>query len=173
MIELKRIIEAIFFSASKPISATALCKRLADQDPEEIQLSLAALQEEYRLSDGAIEIVEVSGGYQMRTRTAYKEWIRLFVKEKDVSLTKPLLETLSIIAYQQPISKKEVDGARGIDSARAIKHLLERKLIDIAGRNDDPGKPMVFRTTRTFLELYGLKDIRDLPTLREIEFLER
>jgi len=83
-----------------------------------------------------------------------------------------MLEALSLIAYKQPITKREVDMIRGVDSTRMIKQLLERKLIEIAGRTDDFGKPIVFRTTETFLEVYGLKDIGDLPTLKEIEALE-
>ena len=84
-----------------------------------------------------------------------------------------MLETLSIIAYKQPVSKKEIDYVRGVDSARAIKHLLEKRLIELGGRNDDIGKAMVFRTTKMFLEVYGLMNLTDLPTFREMESLEK
>jgi segregation and condensation protein B len=108
----------------------------------------------------------------MKTKLAYKEWVKRFVKEKDVGLTKSMLETLSIIAYKQPITKKDIDSVRGVDSTRAIKLLLERKLVGIAGKNGDAGKKIIFRTTEKFLEVYGLRNIEDLPTYKDIESLE-
>ena len=134
---------------------------------------MQALMEEYRSANRAVEIVEVSGGYQMRTKVAYRDHVRRFVKEKESGLTRPMLETLAIIAYRQPVAKREIDGLSGVDSARTIRQLLERKLIEIAGRNEELGKPIIFRTTIRFLELFGLKDIRDLPTIKEIESLEK
>jgi segregation and condensation protein B len=140
---------------------------------EEITSAMQALMEEYRSAGRAVEIVEVSGGYQMRTRVAYRDQVRRFVKEKESGLTRPMLETLAIIAYRQPVAKREIDSLRGVDSARTIRQLLERKLIEIAGRNEELGKPIIFRTTSRFLELFGLKNIRDLPTIKEIESLEK
>lgn len=172
MIELKRIIEAILFSSSRPLKLKVLGKKLSIYSSEEILQALAELTEEYRHFDRAIEIVTVSGGYQMRTKLIFREWVAKFVKEKDIGLTRPMLETLSLIAYKQPITKQEIDIIRGVDSTRMIKQLLERRLVEIAGRTDDVGKPIGFRTTETFLEVYGLKDIGDLPTLKEIEALE-
>jgi len=134
---------------------------------------MQALMEEYRSAGRAVEIVEVSGGYQMRTRVAYRDHVRRFVKEKESGLTRPMLETLAIIAYRQPVAKREIDGLRGVDSARTVRQLLERKLIEIAGRNEELGKPIIFRTTIRFLELFGLKNLRDLPTIKEIESLEK
>jgi segregation and condensation protein B len=140
---------------------------------EEITSAMQALMEEYRSAGRAVEIVEVSGGYQMRTRVAYRDQVRRFVKEKESGLTRPMLETLAIIAYRQPVAKREIDSLRGVDSARTIRQLLERKLIEIAGRNEELGKPIIFRTTSRFLELFGLKNLRDLPTIKEIESLEK
>jgi segregation and condensation protein B len=108
----------------------------------------------------------------MRPKILFREWVAKFVKEKDIGLTRPMLEALSLIAYKQPITRREIDAIRGVDSTRMIKQLLERRFIEIAGRTDDIGKPIVFRTTETFLEVYGLKEIGDLPTLKEIEALE-
>ena len=120
-----------------------------------------------------MEIVEVSAGYQLRTKPDYKEWVRRFVREKDVGLTRAVLETLAVIAYRQPVAKREIDRLRGVDSIRSVRVLLDRKLVEIAGRNEEPGKPMVFRTTRRFLEVFGLRDIGDLPTIKELEALEK
>ena len=170
--ELRKIIEAILFSSSKPITVKLLTKRLEEYPPEEIEQALRELTGEYNNSDRAVEIAEVAGGFQMKTKPIYKEWVKRFVKEKDVGLTKSMLETLSIIAYKQPITKKDIDSARGVDSTRAIKLLLERRLIGIAGKNGDAGKKMVFRTTDKFLEVYGLRSVDDLPTYKDIESLE-
>jgi segregation and condensation protein B len=170
--ELKKIIEAILFSSSKPVTAKLLKKRLEEHTPEEIETALGELTDEFNNSNHAVEIVHVAGGFQMKTKPVYKEWVKRFVKEKDVGLTRSTLETLSIIAYKQPVTKKDIDGVRGVDSTRAIKLLLERRLIAIAGKDGDTGKKMVFRTTEKFLELYGLRSIDDLPTYKDIESLE-
>lgn len=170
--ELTRIIESILFSSPKPVSLKLFHKRLPEFPLEEIEKALRELAHEYNESQRSVEIVEVSGGYQMRTRIDYREWARRFVREKDVGLTKSVLETLSIVAYKQPVAKKEVDTIRGVDSARAVKQLLERRLIEIAGRDGDTGKRLVFRTTDKFLEIYGLNNLEDLPTLKEIELIE-
>jgi segregation and condensation protein B len=171
--ELKRIIEAVLFVSGKPVTLKGLNKRLEGCSMADIEGTVKELMSEYNYSERAIEIVEVSGGYQMRTKIDFKEWVKRFVKEKDVELTKSVLEALAIIAYRQPITKREVDALRGVDSSRAIKQLLERKFIEIAGRNEEIGKPIVFRTTNRFLEVYGLKCLEDLPTIKELEVLEK
>jgi len=170
--ELRNIIEAVLFSSSKPVTMKVIKKRLGEYPPEEIERVVRELMQEYDNADRSVEIVEVAGGYQMRTRPDYRDWVIRFVREKDVGLTKSMLETLSIIAYKQPLTKKEIDNVRGVDSVRAIKSLLERRLIGIAGKNGDAGKKIVFRTTDRFLEAYGLKSIEDLPTFKDIESLE-
>ena len=170
--ELKRIIEAILFSSSKPVTLKIIKKRLEEYPQDEIEAVLRELVNEYNNSNRSVEIAEVAGGYQMRTRPEYRDWVKRFVREKDVGLTKSMLETLSIIAYKQPITKKEIDSVRGVDSARAIKFLLERKLIGIGGRNGDAGKRIVFKTTEKFLEVYGLRGVDDLPTYKDMESLE-
>ncbi|HEX2964916.1 MAG TPA: SMC-Scp complex subunit ScpB [Syntrophorhabdaceae bacterium] len=170
--ELKQIIEAILFSSSRPVSAKILKKRLEEYPPEEIDNALTGLTEEYAHLNRAVEIVEAAGGFQMRTKTIYKDWVRRFVREKDVGLTKSTLETLSIVAYKQPVTKRDIDNVRGVDSARAIRLLLEKRLIGISGKNGEGGKRIIFKTTDKFLEQYGLKSIEDLPTYKDIESLE-
>jgi len=155
------------------VTARKLHKGMEECKEEEITSAMQTLMEEYRSANRAVEIVEVSGGYQMRTKVAYRDHVRRFVKEKESGLTRPMLETLAIIAYRQPVAKREIDGLRGVDSARTVRQLLERKLIEIAGRNEELGKPIIFRTTIRFLELFGLKNLRDLPTIKEIESLEK
>jgi segregation and condensation protein B len=171
--ELKNILEAILFSSAKPVTAKKLHKGLEEHSAEEITGAMQGLIEEYRNADRAVEFVEVAGGYQMRTKVAYRDHVKRFVKEREGGITRPMLETLAIIAYRQPVAKRDIDSLRGVDSARTIRQLLDRKLIEIAGRNEELGKPIIFKTTARFLELFGLKDIRDLPTIREIESLEK
>ncbi len=170
--ELKNIIEAVLFSSARPVTVKQVARRLGEFSLEEIESAFRALAAEYSDPGRSVEGAEVAGGFQMRTKVAYRDWVRRFVREKDVGLSRPMLETLSIIAYKQPVTKKEIDIVRGVDSARAVKHLLERRLIEIAGRNGEAGKRMVFRTTQRFLEVYGLKSLEDLPTYKEIESLE-
>jgi segregation and condensation protein B len=171
--ELKRIIEAVLFVSGKPVTLKGLDKKLEGCSMADIERTIKELISEYNYSERAIEIVEVSGGYQMRTKTDFKDWVKRFVKEKDVELTKSVLETLAIVAYKQPITKREIDTLRGVESSRAVKQLLERRFIEIAGRKEEVGKPIVFRTTNRFLEVYGLKCIEDLPTIKELEVLEK
>ncbi|HBE45775.1 MAG TPA: SMC-Scp complex subunit ScpB [Deltaproteobacteria bacterium] len=170
--ELKRIVEAIFFSSPRPLTLKNLEKKLEVYPADEINDAINSLIDEYANSERAMEIVQVSHGYQMRTKIEYRDWVKRFVKEKDIELTRPMLEAIAIIAYKQPITKREIDRLRGVDSSRIIKHLLDRRLIEMAGRNDDIGSPIVFRTTDKFLELFGLKDLSDLPTYKEIESFE-
>ena len=169
---LKRIIESVLFSSSKPVTLKALSKKLERYSLEAIKEAVDELIQEYNYSDRALEIAEVSGGYQIRTKQDYTEWAKRFARERDPGLTRSMLETLSVIAYKQPVTKREVDILRGVDSARAIKYLLERRLVEMAGRNGEMGKKIVFRTTARFLELYGLRSLDDLPTVRDIESLE-
>jgi segregation and condensation protein B len=171
--ELERILEAIIFSSPRPITIKKLQKGLPEYTALEIQSALSGLKERYAVDDRAVEIVEVSAGYQMRTKLDCKDWVRRFVREKDVGLTRAVLETLAVIAYRQPIAKRDIDALRGVDSIRCIRQLLDRKLVEIAGRNQEPGKPMVFRTTRKFLETFGLRDVGELPTIKELEALEK
>jgi segregation and condensation protein B len=171
--ELERIIEAILFSSSKPVTLKRLQKGLEEFTLIEIQANLRAVADRYSQPESAIEIVEISAGYQMRTKLEYKDWVKRFIKEKDVGLTRAMLETLAVIAYRQPVAKRDVDGLRGVDSVRCIRQLLDRKLIEIAGRNQEPGKPMIFKTTGKFLEMFGLRGVGDLPTIKELEALEK
>ncbi len=170
--ELKNIIEAVLFSSPRPVTVKQVARRLGEFSLEDIESAFHALVAEYSDPGRSVEVAEVAGGFQMRTKVLYRDWVKRFVREKDVGLSRPMLETLSIIAYKQPVTKKEIDVVRGVDSARAVKHLLERRLIEIAGRNGEAGKRMVFRTTQRFLEVYGLKSLEDLPTYKEIESLE-
>jgi segregation and condensation protein B len=170
--ELTRILEAILFISPKPVTLKVLQKKLEGFTQKDIESALGGLMREYNYSERAVEIIQVSGGYQMRTRSDFKDWVKIFAREKDVVLTRSMLETLAVVAYRQPVTKAEIDRVRGVDSIRSIKHLLERRLIEMAGRDGEIGLQMTFRTTNKFLEAYSLNTIKDLPTLKEIEALK-
>jgi segregation and condensation protein B len=172
MIELKRILEAVLFVSTRPVSLSRLKKRLSEFKGNEIEVTLDELIREYNYSERSMEIVAVAGGYQMRTRPDMKAWVGRFIKERDVGLTRAVLEVLGIVAYRQPVTKADIDRVRGVDSSRTIRQLLDRGLVEMAGRDGNPGQEMLFRTTKRFLEIFGINDTRDLPTLRELKVFE-
>jgi len=124
---------------------------------------------EYRERNAGLLIVEIANGYQMVTNSEYADWVRKF-KSTQVSskLSMPALETLAIIAYRQPIIRAEVEQIRGVNSDSAIKTLYEKRLIKIMGRKEAPGRPFLYGTTREFLQYFGLKDLTELPTLKDL-----
>jgi segregation and condensation protein B len=118
-----------------------------------------------------VTLDEVSGGYQLRTKVDNAGWLRKLVKARPFRLSGPALEVLSIIAYKQPLVKSEVDDIRGVESGHLVRALIEKNLVKFAGKSELPGKPMLYATTKQFLELFGLRNIRELPTLSEIDKL--
>lgn len=166
--EIKSIVENVLLAADQPINASDLCKIFLDgTDKEELQSILEELREEY--GTRSLQVIEVADGYQLCTRHEYNDYIRKFLKlDRSTRLSQPSLDTLSIIAYKQPLTRQEVDEIRGVDSSGVIKTLLEKKVIGPAGRKKVPGRPIMYRTTQKFLEYFGLKDLSDLPTLEDL-----
>ena len=166
--ELKGIIEALLFVAGEPLSLDRIKNVLEDIDRRTVQGAIWEVQHEYEMRLSGLKIVEVAGGYQIATRPELAQWIKRLKKVKLSSrLSRPSLETLAIIAYKQPIVKAEVEDIRGVDSTGVIKGLLDKHLIKIIGRKDVPGRPILYATTKEFLQYFGLRDISDLPTLKE------
>ena len=166
--ELKSIVENILLAADQPINATELSKIFLDgTDKVQLQSALDELKEEYRSRN--LQIMEVADGYQLCTRHEHNDFIRKYLKlDRSSRLSQPSLDTLSIIAYKQPLTRQEVDDIRGVDSSGVVKTLLEKKVIGPAGRKKVPGRPIMYRTTQKFLEYFGLKDLSDLPTLEDL-----
>jgi segregation and condensation protein B len=166
--ELKSIVENVLLAADQPINASDLSKIFLDgTDKEYLQTILEELREEY--GSRSLQVTEVADGYQLCTRHEYNDYIRKFLKlDRSTRLSQPSLDTLSIIAYKQPLTRQEVDEIRGVDSSGVIKTLLEKKVIGPAGRKKVPGRPIMYRTTQKFLEYFGLKDLGDLPTLEDL-----
>lgn len=166
--DLKSIVENVLLAADQPINAGELSKIFLDgTDKNELQSILEELKEDYNSSN--LQIMEVADGFQLSTRHEFNDWIRKFLKlDRSSRLSQPSLDTLSIIAYKQPLTRQEVDDIRGVDSSGVMKTLLEKKVIGPAGRKKVPGRPIMYRTTQKFLEYFGLKDLNDLPTLEDL-----
>jgi segregation and condensation protein B len=166
--ELKSIVENVLLAADQPINASELSKIFLDgTDKDQLQSILDELREEYNSRN--LQIMEVADGYQLCTRHEFNDYIRKYLKlDRSTRLSQPSLDTLSIIAYKQPLTRQEVDDIRGVDSSGVMKTLLEKKVIGPAGRKKVPGRPIMYRTTQKFLEYFGLKDLSDLPTLEDL-----
>ena len=168
--DLKNIIETLLFVADTPLSTDRI-KNIVPVGTKEIKDALGGLAREYEERNGGFLLVEVAGGYQIRTRPEYAEWIKKLLQPNPLRMSKAALETLTIIAYKQPIIRSEIEHIRGVDSGGILRILLELKLIRVLGRKEIPGRPLIYSTTKRFLEIFGLKDLKDLPTPEEIKGL--
>jgi segregation and condensation protein B len=171
MENLKHIIESLLFVAEEPISLNRFKRVIPPAEGREIKQALAELIAEYETRGGGFYLDEVAGGWQIRTRPEYNEWIRKMIQPKPLRLSKAALETLVIVAYKQPIIRSDIEYLRGVDCGGVLRVLLERKLIRVLGRREIAGRPMIYATTKRFLEVFDLKDLKDLPTPKEIEEL--
>lgn len=170
---IKMAIENIIFVSEKPVSAQKLCQVFSDSCNKEIQELLNELVNEWDSLGRGFKLHEVAGGYQFRTSPQYSDFIGKFKQLKPFRLSRAALEVLSIIAYKQPITRIEIDEIRGVDSSGVVALLLEKRLINIKGRMDVIGRPFIYATTNEFLETFGLNSLRDLPTLKELEEIEK
>lgn len=166
---LKFIIESLLFVSEEPLSVQQLKNIIETEEADAIRVALDALTDEYDCRSGGFELRQVAGGFQFRTRSDYSEWVKKLLKPSPAKLSRAALETLAIIAYKQPIIRGDVEHIRGVDCGGVLRMLLEKKLIRVLGRKDIPGRPMIYGTTRQFLEVFNLKDLRDLPSPQEIE----
>jgi segregation and condensation protein B len=168
--EVQSCIEAILFISDKPLSLAKLKDLLGPQfELSLFQEALQKLQSRYQAVHHGIELIEVSGGYQFRTKPGRAELAQKLVKVQTQKLSSGMMETLAIIAYKQPVMKEDIDKVRGVDSSYFVRGLIDRKLIKISGRSELPGRPLLYSSTPEFLEVFGLKDLSSLPSLRELE----
>jgi segregation and condensation protein B len=167
--EIKPILESLIFVSDNPVRLETLIEILPESNKEAILEGIEQIKREYGEASKGFELIEVAGGYQFRTKPRWAEWVNRLKKAKAVKLSRSALETLAIIAYRQPIIRPEIEGIRGVDSGWVLRTLLEKGLIRIVSRRDIPGRPIVYGTTKTFLELFNLNTLSDLPTLKEIE----
>lgn len=162
--------EALIFAADGPIKAERMAEAL-EIPLAEIKEAIEALEVDYAERPRGFFLQEVAGGYQLRTRPEYAEYLRKLGRSRPFRFSRPALESLAIIAYRQPVTRSEIEYLRGVDSGSVLKTLLEKRLVRILGKKDVPGKPMIYGTTREFLELFGLPDLSSLPTLSEFSEL--
>ncbi|MBW2715768.1 MAG: SMC-Scp complex subunit ScpB [Deltaproteobacteria bacterium] len=170
-IEKRSIAEALILASSEPISIARLAKLIPRCTPAKARTLVDDLNAEYVAQQRAFEICEVSGGYQMRTHSEYASYLQQLRSTRPLRLSNAALETLAIVAYRQPLTRAEVENVRGVDAGPVMRSLLERKLLKLAGHREVPGRPMLYATSKRFLEVFGLADLEDLPTLRELEEL--
>ncbi|MEW6584746.1 MAG: SMC-Scp complex subunit ScpB [Nitrospirota bacterium] len=164
----KAIIEALLFLSGEVLAASVI-KDVAEIPEPEVKRLLEEMMSEYGERKAGLMIVEVANGYQMVTNPEYAEWVRKFRNTQiSARLSLPALETLAIIAYKQPIIRAEIEQIRGVNSDSAIRTLYEKRLIKIMGRKEAPGRPFLYGTTREFLQYFGLKDLTELPTLKDL-----
>ncbi|MFM8552160.1 MAG: SMC-Scp complex subunit ScpB [Nitrospiraceae bacterium] len=170
--ELKAIIETLLFVSHGPITVDRLAAVLEGASKAEVRQALRSLQEEFDQVGRGVQVVEVAGGFQLVTRADYGPWIKKLEKSKPAQkLSRSALESLAIIAYKQPIVRVEVEQIRGVEASGVLRTLLERKLIRMVGRKEMPGRPIMYGTTKYFLQHFGLRDLAELPPLREFKEL--
>jgi segregation and condensation protein B len=164
-----RILEAVLFASDTPVEMERLSEILDGIAPPEIMDLIDSLNREYETEGRSFRLVEVAGGFQFETLPQYGAFIEKLYRSKiRPKLSRASLETLAIVAYKQPISKVEIDALRGVDSDASIRTLQNRDLIEITGRSEAVGRPIIYGTTREFLRYFGLKDIKDLPGADEL-----
>ena len=169
MDDIKNIIESLLFVADEPLSIDRFKNIIGQAETKEIRQALEELGADYETRQGGFYLNQVAGGYQIRTRSEYMQWIKRLLQPKPLRLSKAALETLAIIAYKQPVIRNDVEHIRGVDCGGVLRVLLERKFIRVLGRREIPGRPLIYATTKRFLEVFDLKNLKDLPTPKEIE----
>jgi segregation and condensation protein B len=167
--DIKSIVESLLFVADGPVTIQRLGEVLEGVEKEDVRAALDEIQAELQSNRRGIRLAEVAGGYQLRTAKVNADWVKKFLGGRPARMGRATLETLAIIAYRQPITRAEIEAIRGVDVDGVINTLLERSLIRTVARKDVPGRPFLYGTTPEFLQLFNLKDLTHLPTLKEME----
>jgi segregation and condensation protein B len=171
--ERKRIVEALLLAAREPLAAAQVGKLVPGLGAAGARELLEALRAEYDRDGRGFALCEVAGGWQLRTRPELADFVQRLELERPARLSRAALETLAVVAYRQPVTRAEVEHVRGVDCGPVLRSLLERHLLRLAGHREVPGRPMLYGTTRRFLEVFGLAGLEDLPSLRDVEELAR
>ena len=165
---LKSIVESLLFVAEGPLTPQRLAEVVDGADKKEIAAALEQIRMDLEANRRGLRLVEVAGGFQLRTPKENADWVKKYLGGRPARMGRATLETLAIIAYRQPVTKAEVEAIRGVDVDGVVNTLVERNLIRAVGRKDVPGRPFLFGTTPEFLQLFNLKDLTELPTLKEM-----
>ena len=171
-VEQRRSAEALILASPEPVSAARLAELVPGCTPARAREIVEELNAEYLEQGRSFAIVGVAGGYQIRTLPEFADLVQQLQPRRPLRLSRAALETLAIVAYRQPVTRGEVEHVRGVDAGAVIKSLLERRLLRIAGHREVPGRPLLYATSRRFLEVFGLESLDDLPTLREVAELQ-
>jgi segregation and condensation protein B len=164
----RRIAEALILAAPEPVSAQRLAEIVPGVRPAEVRELVAELNAEYAEQRRAFEVVEAAGGFQVRTLGEFAPYLQQTLATRPLRLSPAALETLAVVAYRQPATRAEVEHVRGVDVGAVLRSLIERRLVRIAGHREVAGRPLLYATTRRFLEVFGLARLEDLPTLRDL-----
>ena len=157
-------LEAVLFVADEPLALRRLAQLATLVDVTEAKLLIDQLNVAYQAASSAFQVERVATGYRLLTRRPFVFWLdKLHKRQIELRLTPPMLETLAIVAYRQPLTRADIEAVRGVQSAEMLKQLMDRELVRIAGEDDSLGRPFLYETTRKFLELYGLQTLDDLP----------
>lgn len=169
--DLKKIVEALLIASPEPLTEARFKACLGEEEAElPLQEIISELQTDYEKSERAFSIKAVAGGFQLVTHSEYEPYIKgLFSKAGKLRLSQAALETLAIVSYRQPVTRNEIESIRGVSSDSSLRTLLDRKLLEIRGRDDGPGRALLYRTSAEFLQYFGLNSVKDLPKLREVE----
>ncbi len=175
-IEIDRIVESVIFASTEPLQIERIteCVQRDSVDNAFVAGVIESLNHKYETAGLSFRIIKIAGGYQFATLPQYDKWLsRLYKTKADRKLSQSSLEVLAIIAYKQPISRSEIEKIRGVNADWTLRSLMEKNLATVVGREDAPGRPLLFGTTRQFLEHFGLNAISELPKLKEIEDIIR
>ena len=165
----KRVVEALIFASSKPLTPAEIRKVTKVLTVGQIEKIAAELKEDYQASGRCFELLEIAGGYELSTQREFAPWIlKIELQRKARQATQSALETLAILAYQQPLTRAEIEALRGVDTSGVLNTLMEKNFIKIVGKKEVPGRPFLYGTTEKFLEHFGLKALQDLPSIDEI-----
>jgi segregation and condensation protein B len=172
---LKALIEGIIYVAPEPVGLDAILKAIESEERERVKSKLDELIADYDQNQHGIQIRQVANGYKFSTKAEHHDVLRRYVKslKPPIRLSKPALETLAVIAYRQPVTVPEIEEIRGVDAGGVIHTLMEKKLVVTSGRKNVVGRPILYRTSRDFLVHFGLKDVGELPSLKEFEELAK
>jgi segregation and condensation protein B len=163
------VLESLLFSTHHPLTAGRIAELMELDTTKPIRRAIADLNQQYTEGGRSFRVEQVAGGYQLLTLPEYGEYLqKLHQREIDTKLTKAALETLAIVAYKQPVLRADVEAIRGVACGETIRSLMEKHLVKIAGRAEEPGRPILYGTTKRFLELFGLNSLKDLPQAEEL-----
>ena len=167
--QLKSIVESLLFASEAPLTLKQFGEVLEGVERKEIASILTEMQAEYDAAGRGFRLSEIAGGFQLRTARENADWVKKLYRDRPARMSRATLETLAIIAYKQPLTRAEMEAIRGVDVDGVVATLLDRRLIRIVARKDVPGRPFLYGTTPEFLQLFNLKDLSQLPTLKEME----